>query len=42
MKLLIAGLLGAAVLAAPCAYQPASTEPSPLAGVLSLARLLLP
>ncbi|WP_445682270.1 hypothetical protein [Radicibacter daui] len=42
MKLIIAGLLGAAVLAAPCVYEPASREPSPLAGAVSLARLLVP
>jgi hypothetical protein len=38
MRMMILCILGAAVFAAPCVYDVASREPSPLAGVLAATR----
>jgi hypothetical protein len=38
MKMMILCILGAALLAAPCVYDVTSREPSPLAGMLAMAR----
>ena len=37
MRLIVIGLLGAAVFAAPCIYDTSSQEPSPLAGLVTAA-----
>jgi hypothetical protein len=41
MKRIIAGMLAIAILAAPCAYDAFSPEPSPLAGLLAMSTGLL-
>ncbi|MBO1909153.1 hypothetical protein J4G37_30360 [Microvirga sp. 3-52] len=39
MKRIIAGMLAIAVLAAPCAYDVFSPEPSPLAGLATMSAI---
>lgn len=42
MKRITICILGLAILAASCVYEPASREPSPLAGLLALAGVPTP
>lgn len=41
MKRIIAGMLAIGILAAPCAYDIVSPEPSPLAGLFAMSTSLL-